>query len=77
MTVPLIILAMVLMQGSQILNSYTLVWWQAELVKPNFFAVCLQILTINLSSTFNRPFSFYQGLYAALGISQAMFTFLL
>ncbi|KAF9022512.1 hypothetical protein BDZ89DRAFT_203913 [Hymenopellis radicata] len=42
------------MQGSQILSTYTLVWWQAD--------------------HFNRPFSFYQGLYAGLGISQAMFT---
>lgn len=29
------------------------------------------------SSAFNRPFSFYQVLYAGLGISQAIFTFLL
>lgn len=28
-------------------------------------------------STFNRPFSFYQSLYAGLGISQAVFTFIL
>lgn len=42
------------MQGSQILSTYTLVWWQ-----ENYF---------------NRPFSFYQGLYAGLGISQSIFT---
>lgn len=29
------------------------------------------------SSTFNRSFSFYQSLYAGLGISQAIFTFTL
>lgn len=31
-TVPLILLFTVLMQGSSIINSYTLVWWQAEYV---------------------------------------------
>ncbi|KAJ4479332.1 ABC protein [Lentinula aciculospora] len=54
-TIPLIIASIVLMQGSQIVNTYTLVWWQAN--------------------TFLKPFSFYQILYACLGISQAMFTF--
>jgi uncharacterized membrane protein YhdT len=29
------------------------------------------------SSSLDRPFSFYQGLYAGLGISQAVFTFAL
>ncbi|KAJ7593413.1 ABC protein [Mycena floridula] len=57
LTMPFIILAILLMQGSQIANSYTLVWWQAN--------------------TFQKPFSFYQILYAFLGISQACFTFLL
>ncbi|KAJ8487815.1 hypothetical protein ONZ45_g14189 [Pleurotus djamor] len=56
-TAPLVVLAIVLMQSSQIINSYTLVWWQAD--------------------TFNRPFSFYQTLYACFGLSQATFTFLL
>ncbi|KAF8207123.1 hypothetical protein K438DRAFT_1962751 [Mycena galopus ATCC 62051] len=45
------------MQGCQIANSYTLVWWQ--------------------ENKFDKPFSFYQILYAALGISQAMLTFLM
>ncbi|KAF7773337.1 hypothetical protein Agabi119p4_5504 [Agaricus bisporus var. burnettii] len=53
-TIPLLILSIIFMQGSQIMNSYTLVWWQANAL--------------------DRPFSFYQGLYAGLGISQALFT---
>ncbi|KAJ7183176.1 ABC protein [Mycena filopes] len=56
-TIPLILLAVLGMQGCQISNSYTLIWWQAN--------------------TFNRSFSFYQTLYAALGISQSTFTFLM
>lgn len=31
-TVPFLVLVILVMQGSQILNSYTLVWWQAESV---------------------------------------------
>ncbi|KAJ3722534.1 ABC protein [Lentinula raphanica] len=56
-TVPLIVASIIMMQGSQIVNTYTLVWWQAN--------------------TFLQPFSFYQVLYASLGISQALFTFLM
>ncbi|GLB40166.1 putative ABC protein [Lyophyllum shimeji] len=56
-TVPLLLLAILLMQGSQIMSSYTLVWWQANALK--------------------RPFSFYQGLYAGLGLFQALSTFVL
>ncbi|KAF9484380.1 ABC protein [Pholiota conissans] len=55
-TAPLLFLAIVLLQGSLITSSYTLVWWQ--------------------SNTFDRPFSFYQSLYAGLGVAQAVFTFL-
>ncbi|KAF9448313.1 ABC protein [Macrolepiota fuliginosa MF-IS2] len=54
LTMPLLLLSIFFMQGSQIMNTYTLVWWQAN--------------------TLDRPFSFYQGLYAGLGISQAIFT---
>ncbi|KAF5334268.1 hypothetical protein D9758_015549 [Tetrapyrgos nigripes] len=54
-TVPLVLLSMLLMQGSQIVNTYSLIWWQGN--------------------TFNRPYSFYQVLYAGLGVSQAFFTF--
>ncbi|KAJ6454129.1 ABC protein [Mycena sanguinolenta] len=57
LTVPVIVLAAVLMQGSAVANSYVLVWWQAN--------------------SFNKPFSFYQLLYAMLGIAQAVFTLLL
>ncbi|OCB92268.1 ABC protein [Sanghuangporus baumii] len=57
LTVPLIIVFMLLMQGSQVLNSYTLVWWEGDM--------------------FHRPFSFYQILYAMLGIAQSLFTLLL
>ncbi|TRM64247.1 P-loop containing nucleoside triphosphate hydrolase protein [Schizophyllum amplum] len=56
-TGPLFLIAMVLMQGFQVMNNYTLVWWQAD--------------------TFNKPFSFYQMLYALLGIGQALFTLFL
>ncbi|KXN81322.1 Multidrug resistance-associated protein 1 [Leucoagaricus sp. SymC.cos] len=56
-TMPLLLLSIFFMQGSQIMNTYTLVWWQAN--------------------SLHRPFSFYQGLYAGLGISQAVFTFTL
>ncbi|KAH8112628.1 ABC protein [Phellopilus nigrolimitatus] len=57
LTLPLVLFTMVFMQASQVLNSYTLVWWEAN--------------------TFNRPNSFYQILYAAFGVSQALFTFFL
>ncbi|KAF7375203.1 ABC protein [Mycena sanguinolenta] len=56
-TLPFIILAVLGMQGCQIANSYTLVWWQ--------------------ENAFNKPFSFYQIVYASLGISQALLTFLM
>ncbi|EGN99138.1 hypothetical protein SERLA73DRAFT_168655 [Serpula lacrymans var. lacrymans S7.3] len=56
-TAPLVILFVLLMQGSQIINSYVLVWWEAN--------------------TYNQPNSFYQILYGALGVSQAVFTLLL
>ncbi|KAG1891771.1 ABC protein [Suillus fuscotomentosus] len=37
-TVPLLVLFMLAMQGSQILNSYTLVWWEAnKFDRPNSF----------------------------------------
>ncbi|KAG6918643.1 hypothetical protein DXG01_012762 [Tephrocybe rancida] len=54
-TLPSLVLVILLMQGSQAMNSYTLVWWQAN--------------------TFQHSFSFYQVLYACLGLSQAIFTF--
>ncbi|KAJ6571086.1 ABC protein [Mycena capillaripes] len=52
-----ILLAAILMQGSQVANSYALVWWQGN--------------------TFDKPFSFYQILYALLGISQTTFTYVM
>ncbi|KAJ7204160.1 ABC protein [Mycena pura] len=56
-TVPFVLLSAVLMQSSQVANSYALVWWQ--------------------ENTFHKPFSFYQVLYALLGIAQAIFTYAL
>ncbi|KAJ7477714.1 ABC protein [Mycena latifolia] len=53
-TVPAIVLAAILMQGSAVANSYVLVWWQAN--------------------SFHKGYSFYQMLYAVLGIAQALFT---
>ncbi|KAL6299258.1 P-loop containing nucleoside triphosphate hydrolase protein [Sparassis latifolia] len=52
---PILLTCMVLMQGSQIMNTYTLIWWEGD--------------------TWNRSNSFYQTLYACLGVSQALFTF--
>ncbi|KAJ7780388.1 hypothetical protein B0H14DRAFT_3894057 [Mycena olivaceomarginata] len=57
LSVPAIVLAAIVMQGSAVANSYVLVWWQAN--------------------TFQKPFSFYQILYALLGIAQAAFTWLM
>ncbi|KAG8983844.1 hypothetical protein FRB90_005701, partial [Tulasnella sp. 427] len=54
---PLILLACVIMQGSQVLNSYWLIWWQ--------------------ENSFHRSTRFYMILYAVLGVSQAVFTFVL
>ncbi|KAH7884664.1 ABC protein [Phlebopus sp. FC_14] len=56
-TLPFVLLFILGMQGSQIMNTYALVWWEAN--------------------TWHRPNSFYQILYACLGIAQAIFTFLL
>ncbi|KZP31699.1 ABC protein [Athelia psychrophila] len=56
-TLPLIIAFMILMQSSQIMNSYVLVWWEDD--------------------TFHRSSSFYQTIYACLGVSQAIFTLLM
>ncbi|KAI0710130.1 P-loop containing nucleoside triphosphate hydrolase protein [Earliella scabrosa] len=56
-TGPILILTMLITQGSQIMNNYTLIWWQAN--------------------TFDKPNSFYQILYAGLGICQSLFTFAL
>ncbi|TBU32613.1 P-loop containing nucleoside triphosphate hydrolase protein [Dichomitus squalens] len=54
-TGPILVLALLAMQGSSVMNNYTLVWWQAN--------------------TWDRPNSFYQILYACLGIGQSLFTF--
>lgn len=48
-TVPFIVCFMVLMQGSQIVNSYTLVWWQAKYVPcslPRISLTSLSVLSI-------------------------------
>ncbi|KAJ7513244.1 ABC protein [Mycena galericulata] len=57
LTVPAVVLATFLMQGSQVLNSYSLVWWE--------------------DNTFDKSFKFYQILYAILGISQSIFTYVM
>jgi ATP-binding cassette subfamily C (CFTR/MRP) protein 1 len=36
LTVPVMVLAAILMQGSQVLNSYTLVWWQDKYDIPAY-----------------------------------------
>ncbi|WWC98841.1 hypothetical protein V866_005734 [Kwoniella sp. B9012] len=54
-TLPLTLLSATIMQGSQVMATVWLTWWQ--------------------EGRFNQPWNVYQGVYAALGISQAMFTF--
>ncbi|KAJ7120034.1 ABC protein [Mycena epipterygia] len=55
-TVPIIVFIAALMQGSQVVNSYSLVWWE--------------------NNSFNKPSTFYQVLYALLGVAQSLFTYL-
>lgn len=71
-TIPLLVLSVVLLQGSLITSSYTLVWWQAKYVVAHLY----RTLNTDGTSTFNHPFSFYQSMYGGLGIAQAVFTFL-
>lgn len=54
-TAPLLVTCMICMQAAQVLNSYTLIWWQ--------------------SNTFHHGNSWYQVIYAMLGIAQAVFTY--
>ncbi|KZT00765.1 ABC protein [Laetiporus sulphureus 93-53] len=54
-TFPILLLCVLLMQGSTIMNTYTLIWWEED--------------------EWGRPNSFFQILYACLGIGQAVFTF--
>ncbi|KAF6757182.1 ABC protein [Ephemerocybe angulata] len=54
---PAISIAVILMQGSQMLSSRTMIWWQ--------------------SNTYSQSFTFYKALYAAFGILQACFTYLI
>ncbi|WWC59914.1 uncharacterized protein I303_102476 [Kwoniella dejecticola CBS 10117] len=54
-TFPLTVFFATIMQGSQVMATVWLTWWQ--------------------ESHFNQTWSVYQGVYAALGISQALFTF--
>ena len=72
-TLPLILLFIILMQTSQIMNSYTLVWWEAKYGDSHIFVIFP--FTIS-GSTWNRPDSFYQTLYGCLSIAQAITTFL-
>lgn len=73
MTVPFVVLSAVLMQGSQVANSYALVWWQDKCV----LSLSSRDALIRVCSTFHKPFSFYQVLYALLGIAQSIFTYAL
>ncbi|CAA7266944.1 unnamed protein product [Cyclocybe aegerita] len=54
---PLLLLSLVLMQGTTVVSSYWLVWWQEK--------------------TFNQPQGFYMGIYAGLGVGQAVANFLM
>ena len=73
-TIPLIILFMILMQTSQVMNSYTLVWWEAKYVESLFGPPSYAHFTF-FDSTWRRSNSFYQILYGCLGIAQAINTF--
>lgn len=72
LTGPWLLVFMVIMQSCQVFGSYTLVWWEAEYVLVTLCACTLLIVC----SEWNRPNSFFQILYACLGIGQAVFTFL-
>ncbi|KAF5370179.1 hypothetical protein D9757_010634 [Collybiopsis confluens] len=67
LTIPSIALSILLMQGSQIVNSYTLVWWEGS----KYLAYDSRL------KRFGWPFSLYEVLYAALGVFQACFTIIL
>ncbi|GAA6063571.1 hypothetical protein JCM10212_003150 [Sporobolomyces blumeae] len=56
-TFTILIVAVILQQGAQVVGSYVLVWWQDD--------------------QFNQSSAFYEGLYAALGVLQAVFSFLM
>ncbi|KAK4689734.1 hypothetical protein P7C73_g391, partial [Tremellales sp. Uapishka_1] len=56
-TFPLTLLFATMMQGSQVMSTVWLTYWQEE--------------------KFAESINFYEGVYAALGISQAIFTFLM
>ncbi|SCV70702.1 BQ2448_3464 [Microbotryum intermedium] len=68
-TVPLLILSLALAQGAQVLGSYWLVWWQEKAVADMFIALFI--------SHFRTNNGFYMGIYALLGILQAVFSFLM
>ncbi|TRM64251.1 P-loop containing nucleoside triphosphate hydrolase protein [Schizophyllum amplum] len=55
--IPLLAASLVLMQGSQVMASYWLVWWQED--------------------SFNQAPAFYMGVYAGLGVAQAVTVFLM
>lgn len=55
--VPASIASITLMQATQVLNSYWLVWWEDD--------------------TFHSSRGLYMGIYAGLGVAQAIFTFLM
>ncbi|KAG0705743.1 ABC protein [Suillus ampliporus] len=73
-TGPLVLFFIIAMQGSQILNSYTLVWWQSKSV--SYYQLLVSTFDIQRSK-FDRPNSFYQILYGCLGACQTLSTFLL
>ncbi|WWC87583.1 uncharacterized protein L201_002473 [Kwoniella dendrophila CBS 6074] len=55
LTMPLTVLFAAIMQGSQVMATVWLTWWQEK--------------------KYNQSWNVYQGVYAALGVSQAIFTF--
>ncbi|KAJ7259774.1 ABC protein [Mycena rebaudengoi] len=63
--VPLIILAAILMQGSQVANSYTLVWWQQNTFNRSFsFYQVLYALTGISQTVFTYLLGIFMDLFA-------------
>ena len=72
-TVPLLLASLAMMQGSQVLGSYWLVWWQEdEFNQPqSFYVRCSPPETC--ASLADADFR-QMAIYAALGVAQAIFS---
>ena len=74
-TIPLLLVSLVLMQAAQVLGSYWLVFWQEDQFnKPQG---CTSLLLPSLLDSRSSVVPVYMGIYAGLGILQALFSFLM